>query len=82
MATEVEPTSVVEKNMYLNCMDEAYGLLCVLMSPNLFFHIETCITLDEIWTKLERLFWKQDDMKGHMLELELNSLDMRSFNNI
>ena len=82
MAIEVEPTSAIEKNRYLNCMDEAYDLLCVSMSPELLFHVETCITLDEIWTKIESLFGKQDEMRGHMLEVELNSLDPRSFNNI
>jgi hypothetical protein len=82
MATEVEPTSAIEKNMYLNCMDEAYDLLCVSMSPEIMFHIEACTTPDEIWTKLEDLFGKQDEMRGHMLEVELNSLDLRNFDNI
>jgi hypothetical protein len=45
------------------------------MSPELLFHIEACTTPDEIWTKLEDLFGKQDEMRGHMLEVELNSLD-------
>jgi hypothetical protein len=57
-ATEVEPTSAINKNMYLKYLDEAYDLLCVSMSPELLFHIEACTTLDEIWTKLEDIFEK------------------------
>jgi hypothetical protein len=53
--------------------------LCPL---ELLFHIEACTTPDEIWTKLEDLFGKQDEMRGHMLEVELNSLDPRNFDNI
>ena len=48
MATEVEPTSAIKKNRCLNRMDEAYDLLCVSMSPELLFHIETCITPHDI----------------------------------
>jgi hypothetical protein len=31
---------------------------------------------------LEGLFGKKDDMCGHMLEVELNTLDPKSFDNI
>jgi hypothetical protein len=63
-------------------MDEAYDLLYVSMSLELLFHIEACTTSDKIWTKLEDLFGKQDEMRGHMLEVEINSLDPRNFDNI
>jgi hypothetical protein len=82
MATKVEPTSAIKKSRYLNHMDEAYGLICMSMSLELLFHIDACTTPNEIWTKLEGLFGKQDKMRGHMLEVELNSLDLRSFDNI
>jgi hypothetical protein len=39
-------------------MDEAYDLIFISMSSELMFHIESCTTLDEIWTKLEDLFGK------------------------
>jgi hypothetical protein len=58
MAIEIEPTSTIEKNRYLNCIDEEYNLLCMSMSHELLFYIEACTTLDEIWTKLEDLFGK------------------------
>jgi hypothetical protein len=63
-------------------MDEAYNLIFLSMSLELLFHIEACTTLDDIWEKLEDLFGKQDDMRGYMLEVELNSLDPRRFDNI
>jgi hypothetical protein len=82
MAIETEPTSAIEKSKFLNCMDEEFDLIFMSMSPELLFHIESCATPNEIWTTLEGLFGKQDDMRGHMLEIELNSLDPRSFDNI
>jgi hypothetical protein len=82
MDTEVEPTFTIDKNMYINIMDEDFGLLCVSMSPEILFHIEAFTTPDEIWKKLEDIFGKHDEMRGHMLEVELNSLDPRNFDNI
>jgi hypothetical protein len=58
MATEEEPTSALEKSKYLNHMDEAHGLLCMTISPDLWFHIDACKTPNEIWTTLEGLFGK------------------------
>jgi hypothetical protein len=52
------------------------------MSPNILFQIGYCTTIDDVWTKLEYLFGKQDAMRGHMLEVELTSLDLRNFDNI
>jgi hypothetical protein len=82
MATETEPTSAVEKSKYFNRMDEAYGLLCMSISPDLWFHIDACKTPNEIWTTLAGLFGKQDEMRGHLLEVELNSLDPKNFDNL
>jgi hypothetical protein len=55
--------------------------VCVYV-PKDFFRIEYSTTPDEIWTKLEDIFGKQDEMRGHILEVELNSLDTRNFDNI
>jgi hypothetical protein len=82
MTIEVEPTSTIDKNRYLNCMNEAYILIFVSMSPEILFQIEACTTPYEIWTKLEDLFGKQNEMRGHMLKVEMNSLDPRNFDNI
>jgi hypothetical protein len=63
-------------------MDEAYGLICMSMSPDLLFRIDACTTPNEIWIGLEGLFGNQYEMRGHMLKVELNSLDPKSFDNI
>ena len=82
MAMEVEPTTAIEKSKYLNRMDEAYGALCMHVSPEMLFHISSCKTPNEFWTTMKGLFRKKDEMKGHILEVELLSLDPQSFNNI
>jgi hypothetical protein len=69
MAIEVDPTLVIKKNKYLNHMDEACDLIYVSMSPKLLFHIEACTTPNEIWTKMEDLFRKKDEMRGHMIKV-------------
>lgn len=63
-------------------MDEAYSLLCLSMSPELLFHVEGCKSPNEVWTTLETLFGKQDEMRGHILENEINLLGPKSFDNI
>jgi hypothetical protein len=40
MGTEVEPTVDAEKPKWFNRCDEAYGLLCLSVSPDLLFHKE------------------------------------------
>ena len=82
MATEVEPTLAIEKSKYLNRMDEAHGSICMCISPELQFHLSACNTPNEIWKKVEDLYVKQDEMKGHMLEVELLSLDPRNYDRI
>jgi hypothetical protein len=82
MNTNTEPTSSIEKSKYLNRMDEALGTICSLVSPDLLFHISSCKTPNEAWTILEGLFGKPDEMRGHMLEVELLTLDPKSFENI
>jgi hypothetical protein len=82
MAMETKPTSAIEKSKYLNRMDEAYGALCMHISPELLFHVSSCKTPNEIWTTMEGLFGKQDEMRGHMLEVELLALDLKIFENI
>eukprot|EP00253_Pinus_taeda_P005570 PITA_05570 len=54
--------------------------MCI--SPELQFHLSACNTPNEIWKKVEDLYGKQDEMKGHMLEVELLSLDPRNYDRI
>ena len=62
METKVEPTSAIEKSRYFNRMDEAFGILCLSISPELLFHVESCSTPNEVWKILEGLFGKQDEI--------------------
>jgi hypothetical protein len=80
--TDTEPTSAIEKSKYLNRMDEALGIICNLISPDLLFHISSCKNPNEAWTTLEGIFGKHDEMRGHILEVELLTLDPKSFENI
>ena len=82
MNTEAKPNSTIEKSKYFNRMDEAFSLLLLSISPAFCFHVDTCNTLNEVWTTLENLFGKQDEMRAHILENELNSLDPNTFENI
>jgi hypothetical protein len=63
-------------------MDEAFGMICSLISPDLLFHISCCKTPNESWTTLEGLFGKYDEMREHILKVGLLTLDPKSFDNI
>ena len=39
MDTTIEPNHVVDKQRYLNKMDEAFGFLCLSISKYLHFHV-------------------------------------------
>jgi hypothetical protein len=80
--TDTKPTSSIEKSKYLNHKDEALGTICSLIYPYLLFHMSSYKTPNETWTTLEGLFIKQDEMRGHVLEVELLTLDPKSFDNI
>jgi hypothetical protein len=75
-------TSAIEKSKYLNRMDEALKIICNLICLDLLFHISSCKTPNEAWKTLEGLFGKQDEMRGHMMEVELLTLDPKIFDNI
>ena len=80
--TETKPTSAIEKMRWENRKDKSTGILLELISTDLWFHVFECKIPNEIWTTLESLFGKQDEMRCHMLEVELNTLDPKSFDNI
>jgi hypothetical protein len=60
MAIETKPTSTIEKMIWANHKDEATRLLLELISTDLY--VATCNTPHEIWTTLEGLFGKKDEM--------------------
>ena len=74
MGTEVEPNSVVEKARYSNKLDEAYGLICIRISREILFHLDSLKPPKEVWEKLESLFGKTDKLRSHHLKNELISL--------
>jgi hypothetical protein len=82
MNTDIDPTLAIEKSKYLNRMDEALRTICSLIYPDLLFHISSCKTPNESWTILKALFGKQDEMRGHMIEVELRTMDPKIFENI
>ena len=65
---EVEPNFAVEKAKYFNKLDEAYGLLCLIISREFLFHIDSLTLPKEVWEKLESLFGKSNELRGHQLE--------------
>ena len=68
MGTEVEPNSAVEKSKFFNKLDEAYGFLCLSISRELLFHLDSLTSPKDVWEKLESLFGKTDELHGHQLE--------------
>ena len=82
LALENEPNATVEKAKLHNKLDEAYGLLCFSISPDLLFHLDYFTTPNQVWTKLESLFGLQDELRAHQLEIELFSTSPNSFNSI
>ena len=47
MGTEVEPNFAIEKSKYFNRLDEAYGLLFLIISRELLFHVNNLTTPNE-----------------------------------
>jgi hypothetical protein len=82
MNIEIEPKSSIEKSNYLNRMDEAFGTICSLISLELLFHISSYKTLNEALTTMEGIFGKQDEMWGHILEVDFLTLDPKTFDNL
>ena len=82
MRTKVEPNSVVEKAKYSNRFNEAFGLLRLSISREILFHIDSFTTPNEFWVKLETLFGKTDELRGHHLENELISLSPAHYDTI
>ena len=82
LGREVDPHQPIERNKFLNCLDEAFGYLCTHISRDLLFHLEGLRTPMEAWEKLEVLFGKKYELWGHILENELVSLHPNSFETI
>ena len=82
LTLENEPNAIVEKAKWHNRLDEAYGLICLYISPDLLFHIDGFTTPNQVWIKIESLFGVQDETREYQLENELFSLIPSSFDSI
>ena len=82
MGREVEPQQYIEKFKYLNKLDEAFGFMCIHISKELLFHIDGLKTLKEVWDKLEYLFCKHGELRGHIIENVLVALHPSNFEKI
>jgi hypothetical protein len=61
MATETKPTPMIKEMRWANRKDEATCILLELISIDLWFHVVSCQTLNNIWTTLEGIFGKKDE---------------------
>ena len=82
METKVEPNAAAEKIKWHNRRNEAYGLLCLSISRDLLFHLDSLTSPNEVWEKLENIFGNTDEMRGHKIENELISLNPSSFKSL
>ena len=73
------PNVVVENIKWNNRRDEVYGLLCLSISKYLLFHLDGLTSPNDVWEKIQDLFWKTYNMRGYQLENELISLSPSSF---
>ena len=70
MATEAETNAVVEKIKWNNKRDEAYGLLCLSISRDLLFHLDSLTSPNEVWENIDYIFGNIYEMRGHKIENE------------
>ena len=82
MGTDNVPNSVMEEFKYFNRLDEAFRMLCPSISRDILFHVDSITTPNEVWLKIESLFGKTDEMRGHQLENELISMSPTHFETI
>ena len=82
MAIDAKPNAAAEKMKWHNRRDEAYGILCLSISRDLLFHLDSFTSPNEVLEKIEELFGKTDEMRGHQIENELISLYPSSFESL
>jgi hypothetical protein len=58
---------------------EQFAVSFLLNSSFTYPHVNSP---NEVWTTMEGIFGKQDEMRGHMLEVEFLTLDPKIFNNL
>jgi hypothetical protein len=63
-------------------MDESYRILFLRISLDILFHVDTCNTPNDVWTKLKDFPGKKDNIRYHQLENDLHALNPRYFKTI
>ena len=76
---ETEPIEDDKKIKWENRCDEAHGLIGMSISIDLRFHISRIDEPDQAWEKLESVFGKYNEIRGHQFENELISLNPNDF---
>ena len=82
MATEDEPNATIENIKWHNRRDKDYGLFCLDISKDLIFHLDGLTSPNEVWEKLQNIFGKTYEMRGHSLENDLFSLSPSNFESL
>ena len=82
MGREVKPQQPPEKWKHLNKLDEAFGFMCIHISRDLLFHLDGLKTPKEVWEKIQSLFGKRDELRGHIMENEPISIQPSKFETI
>ena len=59
MATEAEPNVAAKNIKWHNRRDEAYGLLCLSTSRDLFFHLDGLTSPNEVWENIFEILVRQ-----------------------
>ena len=63
-------------------MDVAFGMLCLIISRDILFHVDSFTTPNEFWLKIKSFFGKTGELRGHQLENELITLNPTHFETI
>ena len=79
LGKEREPIDDDKKIKWANWCDESCGLIGMSISTDLWFHISGIDEPDKAWEKLESMFDKHNEIRGHQLENELISLNPSDF---
>ena len=82
MGREVVPQQYIEKSKFLNRLEETFDFICIHISKDILFHLEGLKSKKEAWDKIESLFGKQDELRGHITENGLIALQPSKFETI
>ena len=82
LGSDTEPHHPAKRSKFMNHLDVAFGYLCTHISKDALFHLEDLMTPREAWEKLEFSFGKKHELRGHILENKMISLQPNSFETI